>query len=342
MRYSTLVPARRGTAQRTARERWLSASTSRAADVFSGLGAHAEVGLVRGGDDGEARGREGRQLARALPPARRLHVAQHHRLEALVGEAAVGAACVPDHLLQLLLAVVVAEQVCELLGRDDAVAVAVEDRKSRHKRRLVRRAALVRLEGGAEKLGVLNVLGTVDVDEAEEVVGLLLAHLARHRDAELVLRDGPRIVGVDPPKESAEFVNFARRRREGDHLERHLLHIVSPGKGLQRLDDMHVLLHLFSDVRTVVQQRRRLDPRVGERLRGAQPLRRLLLHEREAKVLAVLRDPVPLRADEAHRVLDDHALLLLPILVVERPLAREEHEGDDANRPHVDRRVVRL
>eukprot|EP00965_Chrysotila_dentata_P233582 6199671-Pleurochrysis_carterae.AAC.2 len=92
MRYSTLVPARRGTAQRTARERWLSASTSRAADVFSGLGAHAEVGLVRGGDDGEARGREGRQLARALPPARRLHVAQHHRLEALVGEAAVGAA----------------------------------------------------------------------------------------------------------------------------------------------------------------------------------------------------------------------------------------------------------
>eukprot|EP00965_Chrysotila_dentata_P186151 6146165-Pleurochrysis_carterae.AAC.1 len=58
---------------------------------------------------------------------------------------------------------------------------------------------------------------------------------------------------------------------------------------------MHVLLHLFSDVRTVVQQRRRLDPRVGERLhtahtpsraRGsgpmAQPERRLSVDDGEA------------------------------------------------------------
>mmetsp|Transcript_32566 Transcript_32566/g.85581 ORF Transcript_32566/g.85581 Transcript_32566/m.85581 type:complete len:227 (+) Transcript_32566:1235-1915(+) len=48
-----------------------------------------------------------------------------------------------------------------------------------------------------------------------------------------------------------------------------------------------------------------------------------------------------MRVGEAHRVLPDHTSLLLLILVVEGALAGEEHIGDDTDRPHIHRRVVR-
>mmetsp|Transcript_131636 Transcript_131636/g.366847 ORF Transcript_131636/g.366847 Transcript_131636/m.366847 type:complete len:618 (-) Transcript_131636:115-1968(-) len=267
--------------------------------------------------------------------------ASHHHHELLKVDVSIAVAV--ETLQQLgnclgtcdILDVFVVENDLQLILRDFAIAVLVEDAESRPADVLLQVRALV--QRGRQELGVVNDTAAIGVDALQDLLqvqgdilqaclGEALLHLGRGEQ--------PVAVAVQGHKGVAERLDLVLVQLVGDDVERRLLELVLRAEAAEVVDEV-CLQRDVGRLRRLV-----LDPLVVQGLLGRVAVPRVHLQHHADQILRILRDVLPVCSVErkvAQAYLGEH---LGVSLAKEGWVATQHHIHDDAATPYVAELVV--
>ena len=285
---------------------------------------------------------EGR-WARALVPKN----LTHERLELFIGDPSCsGRLHLRKHLSELLVSQVLAfasEALLQVRLRDVASVVNVEVVEGESHIGL--RDGSPSVDSDSEELGIVDFTVVVEVDALEDLIDFALGHVQLIEGCSNLLKlQRARVVGVERSEGVSQLSEVKRARvnlvdEEGEGLDLEFLRLAEVLDAAE--DHEFVLLQeLWVVSRMVLLNIVRREPWVLEALLRADSASRVLLQHLGNQVFCRVGDVGPVSRVEREWLLENVPENFLVVIALERRVAAEEDEEDDAEGPDVAGLVV--